>query len=184
MRLLAVLCLLPTMALAELERPFALDGGAEDAAQLARAEQVIELVRATRDVPVSAYPGETWPSELRISLVVLDNGTGTDLSPNYDLYLSLFNTLPEYGIAWGLEPVISIYEFEGVERTAPGIYEITATIHDPSDAEDCYLFRARIAADARALSVAVRQAKGLEEFDYRRYTAPVPLEVTRLGCAG
>ena len=65
--------LIPSLAFAKLETPQPIVS--EDVHRaLARAEQVIELVRATRNVTVADYPDDPWPSDLRVSLVVLNNG--------------------------------------------------------------------------------------------------------------
>ncbi|MEM7742115.1 MAG: hypothetical protein AAF409_00275 [Pseudomonadota bacterium] len=150
---------------------------------LSRVEQAIELVRATRDIPLAAYPDMQFPSDLRVSLLVLDNGPATDVSPRLDLQIAMFNEVLEYGTAWALEPVASVYALSGVSRTAPGIYEARAVVLSGTDGPECYFQNATIRIDARALSVAVRNAAGLEEFDARRYTADVPLSITAEGCA-
>ena len=149
---------------------------------LARAEQVIPLVRSTRDIRVADYPDQAWPSDLRVSLVVLHNGPSTDVSPVHDLHLAMFNLIPEYGTAWALEPVASVYRFEGVTRTAPGIYEVTALRYDFQQRGCDGFVRSVITVDARDLSVAVRQARGLGEFDARRYTVPIRRTVIDLPC--
>lgn len=148
---------------------------------LARAEHVIQLVRRTRDIRVDAYPDQPWPSDLRVSLVVLHNGPSTDVSPTHDLHLALFNLLPEYGTAWALEPVISVYEFQGVERIEAGVYKVTAKRYEVGS--DCGFVTSEITVDARQLSVAVRQAKGLAEFDAKRYSVPIGLSMVNTGCA-
>lgn len=162
-------------------QPLPADGFEGPATVLARAEQVIQLVRATRNIKVADY-AEPWPSDLRVSLVVLHNGPSTDVSPQHDLHLALFNLIPEYGTAWALEPVASVYAFEAVERTAPGIYEITAQRYDFENRGCQGFVRSKITVDARQLSVAVRQARGLGEFDARRYAVPIGRTVEHLGC--
>lgn len=148
---------------------------------LTQVVESIELVRATREIPTSGIPR---PSDLRVSLLVLDTGPSTDLSPTLDIQLALFNDIEEFGIAWALEPVTGAYGFERAERTGPGLYDVYAVLlNDPERMPDCAFVDARISVDARALSVAVRQAKGLGEFDSRRYTAPMPISAETVGCA-
>ncbi|MEM0989596.1 MAG: hypothetical protein AAGK00_11985 [Pseudomonadota bacterium] len=153
---------------------------------LARTAQSIELVRATRDIAVDGWPGEKVASDLRVSLIVMDTGPSTDVSPLLELHLAMLNTITEYGTAWAIEPVAAVYRFDGVTRTAPGIYEVRAVVLNGQEGQtnlDCYFQEAVITVDARALSVAVRQAKGLPEFDAQRYTAPMPLSIQAQGCA-
>lgn len=147
---------------------------------LARAEQVIQLVRRDRQIVADGYERN---SDLRVSLVVLNNGPSTDVSPRQDLHLALYNVINEFGTAWALVPVAAVWSFEGVERTEAGIYAVTAVMAGPGDgSEECYFPRMRITVDARQLSVDVRNAPGLGEFEERRYTTPVGLTRAIIGC--
>lgn len=152
---------------------------------LAQAEQVIELARATRTITVAGGDGTPIerPSDLRVSLVVLDLGPATDVSPRQALHLAMFNDIEEHGIAWALVPVADVWTFRSVERREAGIYVIEAEIAAFSTArEGCFFQLARITVDARALSVAVRSAPGLSEFGGQRYDEPVAISHEMLSC--
>lgn len=193
MRILAALSilLLPAFAAAEDARqqgelivPARLQDGSA-AYALAQAEHVVELVRATRTITVGTYGGGQMerPSDLRVSLIVLDLGPSTDFSPRQSIHIAMFNDIEEHGVAWALEPVADVWEYRGVERTAPGIYVVDATIPlYETSTENCYIRRVRITIDARTLSVAVRNAPGVGEFDTQRYGEPIGLDVEKVAC--
>ncbi len=148
---------------------------------LSQAAHVIELVRSRRKIVMDAATGfERW-SDLRVSLVVLDDGSSTDVSPRWMLYLAMFNDVNEHGQAWALEPVAAAYEFIGVTRRAPGIYVAEIKTIDETGSS-CGFVPTRIVIDARDLSVAVRQARGLADFDTRRYSVPIGIKTEIDGC--
>lgn len=149
---------------------------------IASVEQAIPLVRRTKEIPVADYSG-TLPSDLRVSLLILHNGPSTDVSPRQDLHLAMFNAVAEYGTAWAIVPVASIWEFYGATRQAAGIYDIEADVIGDFGVEDCYFYRVTIRVDARELSAMVRSAPGLHEFEARRYRHPIGISVNPLRCA-
>lgn len=151
----------------------------EAAFTLSRAEQVIELVRKERPITLGDGEGERL-SDLRVSLVVLDNGPATDVSPRFDLHLAMFNVIEEHATAWALEPVTALYRFETVERKAAGIYTVTGILS--AGQADCPFSRSQITIDARQLSVETRRATGIEQFDTRRVRTPLTLAIDHLGC--
>ena len=148
---------------------------------LAQAAHVIQLVRSEREIVMDTDTGFTRRSDLRVSLVVLDDGTGTDVSPRWWLYLAMFNDVNEHGQAWALEPIAPAYEFKSASRRAPGIYVAEIMTIDEGG-NGCGFVPARIVIDARDLSVLVRQARGLPEFGTRRYTAPIAIKTEIGGC--
>ncbi len=116
-------------------------------------------------------------------LVVLDAGSSTDFSPRHDLHIAMFNDVIEHGVAWAVEPVESVFGFVSVERTQPGIYVAEAkTLNGKWLDDECTFLRTLITIDARQLSVTVRRASGLHEFDIQRYTEPVGITREELGC--
>lgn len=152
---------------------------------LAGAEHVIPLVRRTRDIEVDDDGTLfTAPSDLRVSLVVLDHGIGTDLSPRRDVYLALWNVVPEFGIAWALEPLAAIFDFDGAERVEAGIYRFTGTTVDYEQVHpDCDFPVMAFTVDARKLSAEVRSAKGMNFGDRKRYHRTPAVSTQRTGCA-
>ena len=151
------------------------------AVMLASAETVVSLVQSERTI--TAADGSERLSDLRVSLVVLDKGTGTDVSPTSDVYLSMFNDINEYGLAWSFTPIVASYGFRDFERTGPGLYDIfVRTLNTSGAYGGCPFTLSKVSIDARQLSVAVRQAKGLAEFDAKRYAVPVRIEQQQLGC--
>lgn len=182
--LILALMLVATPAAAlvfEAPQPLSGQGFEGPASVLARAEKVVPLVRRTRDITLPDREGPS-PSDLRVSMVVLQNGTGTDVSPTHDIHIALFNVIPEYGVAWALEPVAAVFKVGNITRKDAGIYEIEAMTYN-SEQDDCYFAWTRITVDARQLSVAVRNAKGLTEFDARRYSVPIGTSITKIRCA-
>ena len=168
-------------------RPMEIGGseiGETSAYMLAHTEQVITLVRAVRNIEVAMEGGGTITreSDLRVSLVVLDLGPSTDVSPRAEIHLAMFNDINETGVAWALVPIISAWEFHGVKRTAPGIYVVDATVMDGTGGAECFFQRADITIDARDLSVIVRQARGMEEFADKRYRGEVAITTKPKGC--
>jgi len=182
--LLGICGVLAAPAAAQVQVPQRLEGDYHSAAYaLAQAVHVVQLVRSKRVITLDREPFGERPSDLRVSLVVLDAGSSTDLAPRYDLHIAMFNDVIEHGIAWANEPVESVFGFEKVERTAPGIYEAHVTTLNPKWLEDeCSFLRTRITIDARQLSAVVRRASGLHEFDVQRYTRPIDVTREMLGC--
>lgn len=160
-----------------LERLLPLDGAARQgpAFLLAQAEQVVTLARSVEDVAVSAYPGQPAPSDLRVSLVVLQTSTTRGMNPRRALHLAVFNDIRGYGIAWALEPVASVHRVDAVAPTAPGIFEVRAIVGSGKPGPNCVLTDAVIRVDARALSDVVRRAEGLAQHETRRYSADMPV---------
>lgn len=156
------------------------DDWSSPAFALAQAERVIQLARATRTITAG---GMDRPSDLRVSLLVLDLGPSTDVSGRQALHLAMFNDIEEHGIAWALEPIAEVWEFHGAERSSAGIYVIDATIPAyETGSEGCFFQRVKLTVDARDLSVAVRNAAGLAEFDARRYQGEIGVEMERTAC--
>lgn len=183
MRLLVFLFILIGAGSASAQEPPRIEGDSPQgvAFALAQAAQVVQLVRSDRKILMDAATGFQRISDLRVSLVVLDNGTSTDVSPRWMLYLAMFNDVNEHGQAWALEPVAAAYEFKGVTRSAPGIYVAEIMTIDETGGE-CGYVPARVVIDARDLSVAVRQARGLDEFDTRRYSTPIGIKTEISAC--
>ena len=154
---------------------------------MARVERVMELVRRTRPVEVKGEDGEARqvPSDLRVSLMVLDNGTGTDASPRHNLYLTMHNVLDEFGVAFAVAPVASVWRYLGVKRIEAGIYRVEATMiaYDLADDLECAERKAHLTIDARRLSSHVRSAPGLGELSSERYLTPITVKAELLGCA-
>ncbi len=175
----------PAAAQETYPRPGRIDGGqAQMAYALAAAEHVIELVRTVKTISVGSYNGPNIDraSDLRVSLVVLDLGPATDVSPRQEIHLAMFNDINEHGVAWTLEPIASVWEFKSTKRTAPGIYEIRAVTLNYGRCTD--FETVLITVDARNLSVAVRNAPGLGEFDTQRYIEPVGITIDHVKCGG
>ena len=183
MRIFVFLIMLISVGSASAQEPPQIDGDTPQgvAFTLAQAAHVVQLVRSEREILMDAATGFKRLSDLRVSLVVLDDGTSTDVSPRWSLYLAMFNDVNEHGQAWALEPVAAAYEFKGVTRRAPGIYVAEIMTIDETGG-GCGYVPAKIVIDARDLSVAVRQARGLDEFDTRRYRTPIKIETEVGGC--
>lgn len=147
---------------------------------LSRAERVIDLVRKERPIQLGRAEGERL-SDLRVSLIVLNNGPATDVSPRYNLHLAMFNVIEEHATAWALEPIAAVYRFEKVERATAGIYTITGTIS--AGLSECPFTRSQITIDARHLSMDARQAHGIEQFETTRIRTPMNLSVEHLSCS-
>ncbi|MEM7190494.1 MAG: hypothetical protein AAF439_12855 [Pseudomonadota bacterium] len=151
------------------------------AAMLARAETVETLVRKERMITLD--DGTERPSDLRVSLVVIDNGSSTDLSPSHDIYIAMFNDVEEHGLAWAIEPVAPVFGYRSVERTSAGIYAVyVATVNYGGTFGGCPFTVSKITVDARQLSVDVRRARGLEEFSIKRYETPISMTEEQIGC--
>ncbi|GMG84346.1 hypothetical protein LNKW23_35610 [Paralimibaculum aggregatum] len=180
---LALLAALPAPAQhSRIPAEIAGEGWDSLAHRLAAVEQAVPLVRSTREI------GVTWggaphmaESDLRVTLLVLDLGPATDVSERQSLHLAMFNVIAEFGTAWSLTPVADVWAFHGARRLEAGIYEIDAEVLDFST-EACVFHRAAIRVDARELSAVVRRARGLGEFDSRRFRHPVAIETRLLGC--
>ena len=183
MRLFVSLMMLICAGSASAQEPPRIEGDTPRgvAFALAQAAHVVQLIRSERKIVMNAVTGFKRLSDLRVSLVVLDDGTSTDLSPRWSLYLAMYNDVNEHGQAWALEPVASAYEFKGASRRAPGIYVAEIMTIDESGG-GCGFVPAKVIIDALDLSVAVRQARGLDEFDTRRYSTPIKIETEIGGC--
>lgn len=143
--------------------------------------ETVPLVRRALDIEV-VDEGQrmTRVSDLRVSLLVVDHGPATDVSPRYGLHLAMFNVIEEYGIAWSLTPIASVWRFHGARRVEAGRYEIDADL--VSEGADCLAPRYILRLDARSLSAAVRHAEGLDWFDSHQVEEPVEVVTERLGC--
>ncbi|MGF1500302.1 MAG: hypothetical protein ACFBSD_00660 [Paracoccaceae bacterium] len=162
-----------------------LSADADGAFVLARVEIAYPLVRATRLIP-TAEAGDR-PSDLRVTLLVLDNGPSRPGGPpsQRDLHLAVFNVIEEYGTAWAIEPLPVVWRFVGAERRAAGIYTVEADLPPPPGTDlDCPVAEALIAIDALSLAAEVRAAPGLGLGETRRYSAPVGITLERLACPG
>ncbi len=185
---LAVGCMFCTMVPATsqtYQKPFDFSD-ANPMAVLAGAEHVVPLVRREREIDID-WDGSnfTTVSDLRVSVVVLDDGVGTDLSERRAVYLALWNVVHEYGIAWALVPIAALFDFNGAERLEAGIYQVKGTILDYESIErnSCGFVNAAFTIDARQLSVDVRQAKGMGFGERMRVTTEPSVSLEKLGCA-
>ncbi|MGF1447562.1 MAG: hypothetical protein ACFBRM_15370 [Pikeienuella sp.] len=149
----------------------------------AKIEALVPLVRSTRMVDVEWGDGAaTVESDLRVSLLVLDLGPATDVSPRQEIHLALHNELTEFATAWALAPIAAVWRFEGAARRAPGIYEIAAEVLH-AGSPGCFIRKATLTLDARALSIAVRQGNGLDFGETRRYRVAVDVTPQLGDCA-
>ncbi len=184
--ILALLLLAAPAAATPLDRPEEIAG--EDwsgpAWTAAAIEALVPLVRSTREIEVDWGEGDTGraESDLRVSLLVLDLGPATDVSPRQALHLAMHNEIGEFGTAWSLTPIAHVWTFRAARRLEAGIYEIDAVVLD-YEAPGCVFREAGIRVDARALSAEVRRARGLSFGDARRIRHPVAVSLAPRGCA-
>jgi len=170
-------------AAAEPAREIAGEAWGTAAALLASVEQAIPLVQTRKEIEVDwGEAVETVESDLRVSLLVLDLGPATDVSPRQALHLAMFNDISEFGTAWSVTPIAAVWAFHSATRRGPGLYDVAAEVF-ARPTEGCFIHHATLRVDARALSAAVREARGLGEFESRRLRHPVEIETLLGECA-
>lgn len=135
------------------------------------AKEKIDIARVQQQITlVDKMKGN---SDMRVSLVVLDNGGSTDVSPHAMLYLTMHNEDEAYG-ATSSHLISPINDIISYKRVKAGVYEVV--VNNMDSAGDCRgtLFnKETIRIDARKLSVSVRNFKGAEEFVSSRVQDPI-----------
>jgi hypothetical protein len=107
-------------------------------------------------------------SDLRVSLVVTDNGGSTDVSPLSALYLTMHNESEMQG-ANSTHLISYINKLVSHKRVKAGVYEVIVTNYDYDQEckNDDYQKLDKITIDARELSVSVRNFDGIsKDFGY------------------
>lgn len=181
---LAVLCLaMPLQSPAQMPAEIGGDDWSGAAQRLASVQRAVQLVERKKTIQVE-WDGELFSAEsdLRVSLLVLDLGPATDVSPRLEAHLAMFNDISEFAVAWSLTPIADLWTFEGVRRLEAGIYVIDGQVLDAVQ-EGCFIHHAEIRIDARKHSSVVRRALGLQFGDSQRIRHPVGVETRLLGCA-
>lgn len=135
---------------------------------------------ATIEKQVTLVQSKKGVSDLRVGLVVQDNGGSTDMGPKGKLYLTTFNE-SEMKDAGSAHLISNVNELISVERVAPGIYKAIVRMYEFDGAcaaswNGATEGKEAIMIDARDLTAQVRAMKGGEEFGYNWYQTPVAVE--------
>lgn len=129
---------------------------------------------------ITLVESQKGDSDLRVSLVVVDNGGSTDVSPRASLYLTTFNESEMRG-AGSAHMITHMNDLQFVRRVEAGIYEAILTKYNygedgctsgGSSMEGTY----KVRIDARNLTMVVRQFRNVEEFGYGFFQDPVFVE--------
>jgi len=129
----------------------------EDKIDISGVEQQVTLVQKQK--------GE---SDMRVSLVIVDNGGSTDVSPSSALYLTMQNE-SEMQDASSTHLISHINSLVSYKRIEAGVYEAVVTTYDYE--QECengkFEKKDKITIDARELSASVRNFKGIsKDFGY------------------
>ena len=143
------------------------------------------LVDSTRTIEVcdngNCYNTD---SQLRVSALTIDGGPSTDVSPRFNLYLSMYNYIQEFATATSLHKIDYLNRFISVKRIKAGIYEARyVAINLEGQYGNCFYPEIKATIDARELSATVRKAKRARFFSDVHYTDPIYVTKTVTGCS-
>ena len=119
-------------------------------------------------------------SDLQVSAVVYDNGPSTDVVPTATLYLTIYNSVEETGIARSLHQIADVTELVDARRIKAGIYELTYKAFWSENG--CFQPTVKARIDARALSAKMRAAKEVGFLEDHTYTDTIDVVRQRLDC--
>ena len=149
-------------------------------APLAGISEARTLVRSTRTI-TACDGGECIDraSDLRVGYVVIDTGSGTDVSPTGEVWLTMFNDVEETATVSAQWRVAQTFRFISFERRSAGRYRL---VHEGPNA--CGLpTPTTVLIDARRASIAVRNGRS-GRFDEAVMRDPIFISQTVSPCAG
>lgn len=140
-----------------------------------------KLVRSTKTIKsCSEEECIDRESTLQVSLVVIDNGPSTDVSSPAVLYLTMYNSVEETGVAKSMHLIEDIVELHSTKRVSAGVYEVEYQAFRIEEECSLPVIRARI--DARELSSKVRAAKKIDFLQDFAYTDAIDVAYEVLSC--
>ena len=119
-------------------------------------------------------------SDLQVSVVVVDNGPSTDVSAVAGLYLAMYNSIEETGVAYSFHAIADVVKMNEAKRVAPGIYEIF--YQEFWTIDGCIQPKMKARIDARELSIKVRAAKEVGSLEEHVYADAIDVTYTKLNC--
>ena len=98
-------------------------GVSAQAASVASKKTKVEIARVVSVVPLE------FSDDIQVSMVLLDRGGSTDVSPTQTIYLTLYAKGEMFSTDATFE-IASVLGLKSVRAVSPGVYEIVGSIYD------------------------------------------------------